>query len=75
VSGGILLVIAGAWVVTQVLAGNALQRLLIISGGEPAPDPSIDPRSGRKWNVDPGTGVPNQDPTKPYLRDEKGRVY
>lgn len=27
------------------------------------------------WNVDPKTGVPNQDPTKPLLRDPQGRVY
>jgi hypothetical protein len=72
VSGGILLVLAGVWIATQVLAGNALQRLVIIRGGEPASDPSIDPRSGQPWNRDPKTGVPNQDPTKPYLRDDEG---
>lgn len=32
---GILLVVIGAWVATQVLAGNALERLNIVKGGTP----------------------------------------
>jgi hypothetical protein len=31
-SGGVLLVIAGVWVLCQVLGGNALERLGVISG-------------------------------------------
>lgn len=29
----------------------------------------------QKLNIDPKTGVPNQDPNLPPLRDPKGRVY
>jgi len=29
-AGGIVLIIAGAWVLTQVLGGNALRRLNIV---------------------------------------------
>ena len=63
---GILLVIAGFWVGAQVLGGDALQRLgIVASSGSSQPAP----------NVDPGTGVPNQDPSKPFLTDPRGRVY
>ena len=63
---GIALVIAGVWVVAQVTVGNALERLGILT-------PSVDPAAN--WNVDPKTGVPNQDPSKPLLRDPRGRPY
>lgn len=33
----------------------------------------VDPISA--YNVDPNTGVPNQDPSKPLLRDEQGRPF
>lgn len=33
-SGGVLLVLAGAWVLCQVLGGNALERLGIIGGSD-----------------------------------------
>lgn len=32
-SGGILLVVAGVWVLCQVLSGNALERLGVIANG------------------------------------------
>lgn len=63
---GILLVLAGFWVGAQVLGGDALQRLGITGDTTAAAPPA---------NVDPDTGVPNQDPSKPFLTDPKGRVY
>lgn len=62
--GGFALVLAGAWLVTQVVAGDALARLGI--AGQLGAD---------EYNVDPKSGVPNQNPHLPYLRDPKGRVY
>lgn len=63
---GVVLIIAGVWIVAQVTIGNALQRLGIVEGEEkPAPAP----------NVSPETGVPNTDPSKPIIRDPKGRPY
>lgn len=55
-SGGLLLIIAGVWVGTQVLGGDALKRLGIRTATRPS-----------SANVDPKTGVPNQDPTKPLI--------
>jgi hypothetical protein len=65
VSAGIVLVIAGIWVAAQVLGGDALQRTGVIASDQ----------STANWNVDPNTGVPNQDPNKPLLRDPQGRPY
>lgn len=44
--GGLLLVIAGVWVLTQVLAGDALQRLGLIEKTEPADDAPASPGPG-----------------------------
>lgn len=40
--------------------------------GIPNPHGYVDPITA--YNVDPKTGVPNQDPHKPYLRDPQGRI-
>lgn len=61
---GVLVAVAGVWALCQVFGGNALVRLGV-----------LDPEKDANWNVDPGTGVPNQDPKKPLLRDPQGRVY
>jgi len=37
-SGGVVLVIAGVWVLCQVLGGNALERLGIIGQSSSTPD-------------------------------------
>ena len=62
-ASGILMVIIGAWVVAQVTMGGGLQRIGILSDTEVA------------VNVDPKTGIPNQDPSLPLLRDQNGRPY
>lgn len=62
--GGFALVLAGAWLITQVVAGDALARLGV--AGELAAD---------EYNVDPKSGVPNQNPHLPLLRDPNGRPY
>jgi hypothetical protein len=62
VSGGILLIVAGIWVVAQVTAGHALQRLGILA------------EAGQE-NADPSTGVPNQNPSLPPMVDPQGRPY
>jgi len=61
-SGGIVLVIFGAWVAMQVLGGDALDRLGITTASETKTE-------APPQNVDPDTKIPNQDPNKPYLRD------
>lgn len=38
--GGIVLVLAGVWVLCQVLGGNALVRLGIVSDGSDSPAPA-----------------------------------
>lgn len=47
-AGGILLVIAGIWVIAQVTSGKALDRLGITHPAEPVPEPHTprDPRYG-----------------------------
>jgi hypothetical protein len=52
-------------VVAQVAVGDALQRLGILEASG----------SSASANVDPKTGIPNQDPDKPLLRDPQGRPY
>lgn len=65
---GVVIIIAGVWAATQVLAGDALRRLGILPAGDAAgPAP--------QYNVDPETRIPNQDPTKPPLTDKEGRPY
>lgn len=32
-TSGLLLIVIGAWIVTQVIGGNALQRLKVVSSG------------------------------------------
>lgn len=39
--GGVLLVIAGVWVLCQVLGGNALERLGVIGAGQTADTPEF----------------------------------
>ena len=58
-AGGVLLVLAGTWVLTQVLKGDALKRLGIIgsTNANDIPDP-----------LDPGAA-----PTTPGPHDAKGR--
>ena len=41
-SGGVLLVVAGVWVLAQTLGGNALRRLTIL----PEPDQQTDAKAG-----------------------------
>ncbi len=66
---GVVVIIAGVWVATQVLAGDALQRLGILPGGDGGDAPAP------QYNVDPDTRIPNQDPTKPPLTDKDGRPF
>lgn len=37
---GVLLIVVGAWVVTQVLGGNALERLGVVKADQPPAGPS-----------------------------------
>lgn len=63
-SGGAVLVVAGVWVLAQVLAGHALQRLGLVSpeaGTEAGGDPAIGP--DQEW-------LPK---TSPGYRDGQGR--
>ena len=64
--GGLVLVIVGVVVISQVTLGNALGRLGI-SGTPDKPKTVV--------NVDPKTHVPNTNPNLPYLRDQNGRPY
>jgi hypothetical protein len=60
VSAGIVLVIAGIWVATQVLGGDALQRTGVISSSDSSstvtPDPNF--RTVPPGSVPPGATVP-----------------
>jgi hypothetical protein len=64
VSGGVLLILAGGWIGAQILGGGALKRLGIVTG-----------TPTQTYNVDPDTGVPNQDPSLPMVRDGAGNIY
>jgi len=46
VSGGIVLLIAGVWVVSQVLGGNALKRLKIVDDSSVAASPGSGSSAG-----------------------------
>jgi hypothetical protein len=63
-AAGLALVIAGIWVVAQVTAGDALQRLGIVASTAPAAPANVDPKSG----------VPNQNPSLPYLYAPGGGI-
>jgi hypothetical protein len=63
VSAGIVLIIAGVWVATQILGGDALQRTGVIASDQKstvAPDPNFR-------QVQPGT--PGTVPGAPGLQD------
>lgn len=64
-SQGVLMLLVGGWIGCQVLGGKALERLGIVKGAGPA----------TVYNVDPDTGVPNQDPDLPLMRDGAGNIY
>lgn len=64
-SSGILLILAGIWVGSQVLGGSALKRLGIVPSDGPP----------KAFNVDPKSGVPNTNPDLPLLKDQTGAPY
>ena len=58
-SGGVLLVVAGVWVLSQVLAGKALQRLGLLQGvGVSVKDPVTAPDNGYNDIPHDGHGRP-----------------
>jgi len=64
VSAGIVLVIAGVWVATQVLGGDALDRLGITSSGSSTtvtPDPNFRQVPPGTDGTVPGSGGTLQD--------------
>lgn len=62
-SGGVLLIVAGVWVLAQVLAGRALQRLGVAGGG-------VDGGPALGIGPDPIPPVPN---ASPGTHDAHGR--
>jgi hypothetical protein len=51
---GVVLVLAGAWVLCQVLGGNALRRLNISGPATPAPQPTAPGGPGGHSGLDGG---------------------
>lgn len=58
VAGGVLLMVVGAWVLTQVLAGHALQRLGLVGSTGGLQDPTYAPDQGYNNVPHDGQGRP-----------------